>query len=99
MLTSKQRAYLRSLANGIEPIYQIGKAGLGDNAADGISDALESREIVKFSVLRSSPLTAKEALGELAERLNAEPVAAIGNTAVLYRRSKSDDVRHIELPR
>lgn len=50
MITSKQRAYLRSLTNKIEPIVYIGKAGITENLVEQVSDALEAREIVKGSV-------------------------------------------------
>ena len=59
MITSKQRAYLRSLTNKIEPIVYIGKAGITENLVEQVSDALEAREIVKGSVQENCPLTAQ----------------------------------------
>ena len=95
-MTSKQRANLRSIAANIEPSFQIGKGDIGDNQAVGIGEALEARELVKISVLRSSNLDAKEAAAEVAEKLNAEVVAVTGNKIVLYRFSNKDGARHIE---
>lgn len=95
-MTSKQRANLRSMAAGIEPIYQVGKDGLGDNLVSGLNEALEKRELVKITVLRSSDFSAKEVLDELCAALLAEPVCAIGNKVVLYRRSSVEGVKHIE---
>ena len=54
MITSKQRAYLRGLANGIPAIMQIGKGGISENLIKTISDALEARELIKLTVLENS---------------------------------------------
>lgn len=95
-MNGKQRAALRSMASTLDPIFQIGKGNITENQIQGIDDALEKRELIKISVLRSSEIKADEALAFLAEALKATPVCAIGNKIVLYRRSKSDKVKHIE---
>jgi len=87
MLTTKQRATLRSLANTMEPILHIGKTGIGENLLKQGDDALTARELIKGTVLENSPIDAKEALNELCERLRAEPVQAIGRRFVLYRKN------------
>ncbi len=84
------------MASTIDSIFQIGKDNIGENQLQGIDDALEKRELVKISVLRSSEMTAGEVLIYLADKLNATPVCSIGNKVVLYRRSKSDKIKHIE---
>lgn len=88
MLTSKQRSYLRSLANTIDPIFQIGKGGIGDNLVKQFNDAFEARELVKASVLRNSEAGAREICEEIAERTGAEVVQVIGNKFVLYKESE-----------
>ena len=88
MLTGKQRAYLRSLSMKLEPIFQIGKGGIGNEITDSLSDALEARELIKVSVLDSSGYTAREAAEEIAEKTGADVVATVGKRFVLYRRSK-----------
>ena len=88
MITSKQRAYLRSLATNIPTIMQIGKGGIGDNLVKTVSDALEARELIKLSVLENCEYTAREVADELGEATNAEVVAVIGRKVVLYRRSE-----------
>ncbi|MBR2500523.1 MAG: YhbY family RNA-binding protein [Clostridia bacterium] len=88
MITSKQRAKLRKLANGIPAILQIGKGGICDNLIKQIDDALTAREIVKISILETALLDTKQTCNSLAEILKAEPVQAIGFKFVLYRRSK-----------
>lgn len=88
MITCKQRAALRKIANGVPAIFQIGKGGINDNLIGQIDDALTAREIVKVSILETALLDAKATCGELAEKLKAEPVQAIGSKFVLYRHSK-----------
>ena len=89
-MTSKQRAYLRGLANTMEPIVHVGKDGINDNMVRQLSDALEARELVKGTVLQNSPLTAREAIAELCEGTGAEPVQCIGNRFVIYRAREKD---------
>ena len=97
MITSKQRAYLRGLANGVTPILQIGKGGINDNFIKQVDDALEARELIKITVLETAFLDTRETCNFVAEKLGAEPVQAIGSKFVLYRQSR--DNKKIELPR
>lgn len=94
-MTSKDRSYLRSIAQTVEPIGQIGKGGISENMLSGISDALDKREIVKLTVLKNSDDEAAGIIDELAKRLNAEPVCSIGRKIILYRKSKKDGVKHL----
>lgn len=96
MITSKQRAYLRGLANDIPAIMQVGKGGLSENLTKTFSDALEARELVKFTVLENSGETARAVADALAEALGADVVAVTGRKVVLYRRAKKKPA--IELP-
>ena len=97
-LTSKQRAQLRSLANSLDTILQIGKDGIGENLIKQADDALEKRELIKSRVLpESSPMTSREAAEELARQTNSEVVQVIGSRFVLYRKKKKDP--KIVLPR
>jgi RNA-binding protein len=90
MLTGKQRSYLRSLANTMEPIFQVGKGGISDNMIKQFDDALEARELIKATVLRSSETDARETADEIARRTGADVVQVIGNRFVLYRESKKN---------
>lgn len=96
-MTSKQRAYLRSLATNIDPIYQIGKSSLTPEFVEGIVEALEKREIIKISVLKNCLDDPKELANTLAERTHSQVVQIIGKKIVLYRESK--DHKKIILPR
>lgn len=90
MITSKQRAYLRGLANPLEPIFQIGKNGAGDEEQiKQIENALEARELIKLHVLDSCPQSTREAAGIVAEGCGADVVSVIGFKFVLYRPSET----------
>ena len=97
MLTSKQRAYLRSLANTLPTIGQVGKEGVTDSVAASAADALKARELIKLRVLETSLMTAREACAELCEALDAEPVQCIGTRFVIYK--KNDEKPTIVLPK
>ena len=87
MITSKQRAYLRSLAVDIDAIMQIGKGGLTENLIKTVDDALEARELIKLSVLENSEETSRSAADSIAEATGADVVAVLGRKIVLYRES------------
>lgn len=87
-MTSKQRAYLRSLATELPTIFQVGKGEISDNMSEQIGNALEARELIKVKVLENSAYSPAEAAGILAEKNNAEVVTVIGTKFVLYRESK-----------
>ena len=90
MLTSKQRASLRSLANSEVTIVHIGKGGINENIVKQADDALKARELIKCSVLEASPLTAGEAAAELTDLTKSEAVQIIGSKFVLFRRNHAN---------
>lgn len=97
MLTSKQRAYLRSLGNAAEPVLTIGKGQVADSIIKQADEALEARELIKVNVLKTSTTDAKEVCGILCDALGCEPVQVIGSRFLIYRPSSEKPV--IELPR
>lgn len=96
-MTSKQRAYLRGLANTLDPIFQVGKSGISDNLIQQLNDALEARELIKISVLETAPDSAKDLGNEIANSTNSELVQTIGNKITLFRAKKKDS--RIVLPK
>ena len=90
-LTSKQRAQLRGLANGIDTILHVGKDGLGDNLIKQADESLEARELINGRLLENSMLTAREAAEALAKATRSEVVQVIGTKFVLYRQSHNKD--------
>lgn len=99
MITGKQRAYLRKLGHDLQPIMQIGKDGVSDAVITAVDEALEKREIMKISILETAMLDTRSTCDDIARRLLAEPVQAIGNKFILYRRAQDVKNRKIELPR
>ena len=98
MITSKQRAYLRKIANTLDPVMQIGKGGVTDTLLEQISMHLESKEIIKIHILETALMDAKSSINEIAEEIGAEPVQAIGSKIVLYKQSSKKENRKIVLP-
>lgn len=98
MLTSKQRAYLRSLAVNEDTILMMGKSGMSPELVKQADDALEKRELSKGRVLpESSPMTSREAAEAIAQETGSDVVQVIGSRFVLYRKKKKDP--KIVLPR
>lgn len=97
MITSKQRAYLRSIAQNLEPIFQIGKNGVNDNQVNQLIDALEAREIIKITLLDSTPADKNSIANEISRRTGAEVVQIIGKKLTIYKESKEN--KKIQLPK
>ena len=89
MLTSKQRAQLRGMANGIDAIFQIGKGGMNDQLIRQVDETLEARELIKLTVLETSPDPVRAVADTVAEKTGADVVQVIGFKFILYRRSKT----------
>lgn len=97
MITSKQRSYLRGLANSTDAIFQIGKSGLTPEITEAVIGALEARELIKITILKNCMEDIREVAQILSERTHSDVVQIIGRRIVLYRESK--DNKKIELPR
>lgn len=96
-MTSKQRAYLKSLAMKITPILQIGRSSVTPELISAVDEALEARELIKMHILKNCFDDPKEIAQVIAERTRSEVVQVIGKKVVLYRESK--DNKKIELPK
>lgn len=94
-MTSKQRAYLRSLANNINPIFQIGKSGISNNLIKQLDDALEARELIKISVLETAPDDIKALAEDISTHTNSLLVQILGSKITLYRAKKDNPKIHI----
>ena len=97
MLTSKQRAYLRSLANTIDTILMVGKGGMSAEILKQADDALTARELIKGKALETCPISSREAAEEIAAATSCEVVQVIGTKFVLYRKNEKEP--KIELPK
>ena len=94
-MTSAERAKMRSSAMTIEPTTHIGKNGVGDTLIKQIDEQLESRELIKISVLKNADLSAKEIAEELAVSSKSQVVQVLGSKITLYRVSKKDGIKHL----
>ncbi len=97
MINSKQRAYLRSMANTIDTILMVGKGGITQQVLKQADDALTAREIIKGKVLETSETNSRSTADILSEQLNADVVQVIGSKFVLYRPNPDEPV--IVLPK
>ena len=95
--TSKQRAYLMSLASTLQPIFQVGKSSLTPELTTAIGEAFNNRELIKISVLKNCFDDPREIAQMVAERTHSTVVQVIGKKIVLYKESK--DNKKIELPK
>ena len=95
MISTKDRAKLRGIAQKLEPTVLIGKAGLEQAIFDEIVNVLEKHEIAKIRLLPNSGLDTKTAMQEICKNIFAEPVQQIGNVVVIYRKSSKKDAKHI----
>lgn len=89
-MTSKERAYLRGLANTIDAIFQVGKGGISDVLLEQLNNAIEARELIKISVLETAPGSAKELAEEIAQGTNSVVVQTVGNKITLFRQKKKN---------
>ncbi len=92
MLTGKQRAKLRGMAQHMEPIIHIGKEGIAQNLIKQADDALCARELIKGTVQQNCPLSAREAMEQLCEAAGAQPVSTLGRKFVMYRQAEEPKI-------
>lgn len=95
-MTSKQRAYLKSLAMTMDPIFQIGKSSVTPENIEAVREAIDARELIKIHVLKNCLNDPRDIAEVIAERTRSEVVQVIGRKIVLYKESK--DNKKIYLP-
>ncbi|MBE5822739.1 MAG: ribosome assembly RNA-binding protein YhbY [Butyrivibrio sp.] len=89
-LTSKQRAYLKSLAADLDPVFQIGKGSVTPEVIDAIAEAFNTHELIKITVLKNCLDDVKEVAITVSERSRSDLVQVIGRRFVLYKPFKDD---------
>ena len=97
-MTSKQRAYLKSISSTYDPIFQIGKSSITPEICEAVSEALSARELIKISVLKNCADDPKEIAQILAERTRSQVVHVIGKKIVLFRQNPKKEDRKIKIP-
>lgn len=96
MLTGKQKRFLRSLANKLDPIFQVGKSGVNPNMLTQVGEALAVRELIKISILPNCEDDRHQVATKLSEGTDSEVVQVIGKTIILYK--EADENKQIKLP-
>lgn len=89
-MTSKQRSYLKSLANSLDSIFQLGKSSLTPEFTEAVSEAFNTRELLKIAVLKNCMDDPREIAETLAERTHSQVVQVIGRKIILYKESKEN---------
>lgn len=95
MITTKQRAELKKLAQNLKPVLNIGKDNLNENTLIEIENYLNKNELMKIKILQNSTESAKDVLDYICSKLNADPVLSIGKVVIVYRYSNLKGVKHI----
>ena len=95
-MTSKQRAYLKSLASSLDPIFQVGKSSLTPQVTVAIREAINTRELSKVAVLKNCMDDPREIAEMVAQRTHSQVVQVIGKKIVLYKPDR--DNPRIQLP-
>ena len=98
-MTSKQRAYLMSLASNLNPIFQIGKSSLTPELTEAIGEAFNNRELIKIAVLKNCFDDPREIAQIVAERTHSQVIQVIGKKIVLYNPAKDEKDRQRVLPK
>ena len=96
-MTSKQRAYLKSLASRIDTIFQIGKGGISEEICFQLNNAMEARELIKIKLLETCPDPIKDVAAEISQKTGAEVVQTIGTKIVLFKVSSNEKNRKIDI--
>ena len=96
-MTTKQRAYLKSLAMTMDPIFQIGKNSMTPELTKAVTEALQARELIKISVLKNCADDPRDLADMMAERTKSQVVQVSGKKIVLYKEGKEKN-KKIQLP-
>ena len=97
-MTSKQRAYLKSISSTYEPLFQIGKGSITPEVCEAVSEALHARELIKISVLKNCADDPKDVAQLISERTRSQVVHVIGRKIVLFRQNTKKEEQKIKLP-
>ncbi len=89
-MTSKQRAYLKSLASNLNPVFQVGKSSLTPELTAAIRETFNTKELIKIAVLKNCMDDPNEIADMVAERTHSQVVQVIGKKIVLYKPDKKE---------
>ena len=84
-LTARERAHLKARAHALEPVAQVGHAGVTSDVVTEVDRALAAHELIKVRI-GGADRDAREALGDtLAAATEAAVVHRIGKVLILWR--------------
>jgi len=89
-MTSKQRAYLKSLASNLNPIFHVGKSSLTPEITEAIAESFNNNELIKVAVLKNCMDDPREIAQYVADRTHSEVVQVIGKRFILYKPFKEN---------
>ena len=89
-MTSKQRAYLKSLASNLNPVFQVGKSSLTPEITEAILECFNNNELIKVAVLKNCADDPKMIASYVADRTHSEVVQVIGKRFILYKPFKEN---------
>lgn len=95
MITTKERAMLKNLAQNIKPALNVGKESIGENTINEIENYLNKNEIMKIKILQNSSYSSKQLMEEICEKVECDPVLVIGKVIVIYKKSNDKKAKHI----
>lgn len=95
MITTKQRAKLKNIAQNLKPALNVGKDNVNDNTLIEIDNYLNKNELMKIKILQNSSISTKEVMNLICSNLNAEPVLCVGKVVIVYRFSNFKGVKHV----
>lgn len=90
MLTGKQARHLRKLGHSLKPLLLVGKAGVTENFIKQVRSSLETHELIKVKVGKTSSVAREETAKELTEKVPCELAQSIGKTLLLYKANEED---------
>lgn len=91
LLTPRERADLKARAHALEPVVQVGQAGLSDSLVAEVDRALLAHELIKVKLGGADREIRASLTRELCERTGAAEVQQVGRVAVLWRPRPSEE--------
>ncbi len=93
-LNSKQRSYLRSCAQTLDPVVMVGKDGMKEGVFNALNEALHCHELVKVKFVAHKD-EVKDLAFELQDKTDSTLVAVTGFTALYFRQDEKDSSKRI----
>jgi putative YhbY family RNA-binding protein len=90
IMSAKERQHLKGEAHRLNPVVLMGAEGLTDAVVQEVDRALTAHGLVKIRTPGDDRAEREQIFADLAERLSAARVQAIGKVLVLFRPQPDD---------